>query len=75
MTKKHGNIGVSMDVQNKIKALVRVSDHKFISSYMDDLIDKQVKHLSSGEYEDYRSSLRCIEQQEKLDKDRKKNKQ
>lgn len=74
MTKKHGNIGVSMDVQNKIKALARVSDYKFIRSYIEDLIDKQVKNLSSGEYEDYRSFLRHIEQQEKQNKEKKKNK-
>ena len=74
MNKKHGNIGVSMDVQNKVKALARVSDYKFIRSYIEDLIDKQVKNLSSGEYEDYRSFLRHIEQQEKQNKDKQKNK-
>ena len=65
MSKKHGNIGVDINVQNEIKALVMVSGHKFIRSYMRDLIDEQVKHLSAGEYEDYRCFLRRIEQQEK----------
>ena len=74
MSKKHGNIGVDINVQNEIKALVMVSGHKFIRSYMRDLIDEQVKHLSAGEYEDYRCFLRRIEQQEKKDKDKKKNK-
>ena len=54
MSKKHGNIGVDINVQNEIKALVMVSGHKFIRSYMRDLIDEQVKHLSAGEYDDYR---------------------
>lgn len=74
MSKKHGNIGVDINVQNEIKALVMVSGHKFIRSYMRDLIDEQVKHLSAGEYEDYRCFLRRIEQQEKENKDKKKNK-
>ena len=74
MSKKHGNIGVDINVQNEIKALVMVSDHKFIRSYMRDLIDEQVKHLSAGEYEDYRCFLRRIEQQEKEAKEKKKNK-
>ncbi|MBZ4029689.1 hypothetical protein K7E08_01680 [Ligilactobacillus salivarius] len=52
ITKKHGNIGVDIDVQNEIKALVMVSGHKFIRGYMRDLIDEQVKHLSAGEYEE-----------------------
>ena len=51
-----------------------VSGHKFIRSYMRDLIDEQVKHLSAGEYEDYRTFLRRIEEQEKENKDKKKNK-
>ena len=72
--KKHGNIGVDIDVQNEIKALVMVSGHKFIRGYMRDLIDEQVKHRSAGEYEDYRCFLRRIEQQEKKDKDKRKNK-
>ena len=70
MSKKHGNIGVDINVQNEIKALVMVSGHKFIRSYMRDLIDEQVKHLSAGEYEDYRCFLRRIEQQEKEAKGR-----
>lgn len=74
MSKKHGNIGVDINVQNEIKALVMVSGHKFIRSYMRDLIDEQVKHLSAGEYEDYRCFLRRIEEQEKKDKDKQKNK-
>ena len=74
MSKKHGNIGVDINVQNEIKALVMVSGHKFIRSYMRDLIDEQVKHLSAGEYEDYRCFLRRIEQQEKQNKDKQKNK-
>lgn len=74
MSKKHGNIGVDINVQNEIKALVMVSGHKFIRSYMRDLIDEQVKHLSAGEYEDYRCFLRRIEQQEKKNKDKQKNK-
>ncbi|MQB89950.1 hypothetical protein DN444_08625 [Lactobacillus reuteri] len=74
MSKKHGNIGVDINVQNEIKALVMVSGHKFIRSYMRDLIDEQVKHLSAGEYEDYRCFLRRIEQQEKETKEKKKNK-
>lgn len=65
MSKKHGNIGVSIDVQNEIKALAMVSGHKFIRSYMKDLIDNQINHLSAGEYEDYRCFLRRIEEQEK----------
>ena len=48
MNKKHGNIGVSMDVQNEIKALAMVSGHKFIRGYMKNLIDNQIKHLSAG---------------------------
>ena len=72
--KKHGNIGVDIDVQNEIKALVMVSGHKFIRGYMRDLIDEHVKHLSAGEYEDYRTFLRRIEEQEKENKDKKKNK-
>ncbi|AEI57667.1 hypothetical protein HMPREF0538_21458 [Limosilactobacillus reuteri SD2112] len=51
-----------------------VSGHKFIRGYMRDLIDEQVKHLSAGEYEDYRTFLRRIEEQEKKNKDKKKNK-
>ena len=74
MSKKHGNIGVDINIQNEIKALVMVSGHKFIRSYMRDLIDEQVKHLSAGEYEDYRCFLRRIEQQEKETKEKKKNK-
>lgn len=74
ITKKHGNIGVDIDVQNEIKALVMVSGHKFTRGYMRDLIDEQVKHLSAGEYEDYRTFLRRIEEQEKENKDKKKNK-
>lgn len=74
MSKKHGNIGVDINVQNEIKALVMVSGHKFIRSYMRDLIDEQVKHLSAGEYEDYRCFLRRIEEQEKKNKDKQKNK-
>ena len=74
MSKKHGNIGVDINVQNEIKALVMVSGHKFIRSYMRDLIDEQVKHLSADEYEDYRCFLRRIEEQEKKDKDKQKNK-
>ena len=74
MSKKHGNIGVDINVQNEIKALVMVSGHKFIRSYTRDLIDEQVKHLSAGEYEDYRCFLRRIEEQEKKDKDKQKNK-
>ena len=74
MSKKHGNISVDINVQNEIKALVMVSGHKFIRSYMRDLIDEQVKHLSAGEYEDYRCFLRRIEEQEKKDKDKQKNK-
>ena len=69
ITKKHGNIGVDIDVQNEIKALVMVSGHKFIRGYMRDLIDEQVK-----QYEDYRTFLRRIEEQEKENKDKKKNK-
>jgi hypothetical protein len=41
---------------------------------MRDLIDEQVNHLSAGEYEDYRTFLRRIEEQEKKNKDEKKNK-
>ena len=74
ITKKHGNIGVDIDVQNEIKALVMVSGHKFIRGYMRDLIDDQIKQLSAGEYEDYRTFLRRIEEQEKENKDKKKNK-
>ena len=74
ITKKHGNIGVDIDVQNEIKALVMVSGHKFIRGYMKALIDEQVNHLSAGEYEDYRTFLRRIEEQEKKNKDEKKNK-
>ncbi|WP_323058920.1 hypothetical protein [Limosilactobacillus reuteri] len=72
MNKKHGNIGVSMDVQNEIKALAMVSGHKFIRGYMKDLIDNQIKHLSAGEYEDYRCFLRRIEEQEKKDQQKSK---
>ncbi|MCT3201830.1 hypothetical protein EGO58_10155 [Limosilactobacillus reuteri] len=72
MNKKHGNIGVSMDVQNEIKALAMVSGHKFIRGYMKNLIDNQIKHLSAGEYEDYRCFLRRIEEQEKKDQQKSK---
>ena len=72
MSKKHGNIGVSMDVQNEIKALAMVSGHKFIRGYMKNLIDNQIKHLSAGEYEDYRCFLRRIEEQEKKDQQKSK---
>lgn len=72
MNKKHGNIGVSMDVQNEIKALTMVSGHKFIRGYMKNLIDNQIKHLSAGEYEDYRCFLRRIEEQEKKDQQKSK---
>ncbi|MQB70175.1 hypothetical protein [Limosilactobacillus reuteri] len=72
MNKKHGNIGVSIDVQNEIKALAMVSGHKFIRGYMKDLIDNQIKHLSAGEYEDYRCFLRRIEEQEKKDQQKSK---
>ncbi|NME21704.1 hypothetical protein ACKN8S_10930 [Limosilactobacillus reuteri] len=72
MSKKHGNIGVSIDVQNEIKALAMVSGHKFIRGYMKDLIDNQIKHLSAGEYEDYRCFLRRIEEQEKKDQQKSK---
>lgn len=74
MTKKHGNIGVDINVQNEIKALTMVTAHKFISDYMRDLIDSQIKQLSAGEYEDYRCFLRRIEQQEEKDKDKHRNK-
>lgn len=72
MSKKHGNIGVSIDVQNEIKALAMVSGHKFIRGYMKNLIDNQIKHLSAGEYEDYRCFLRRIEEQEKKDQQKSK---
>ena len=72
MNKKHGNIGVSMDVQNEIKALAMVSGHKFIRGYMKNLIDNRIKHLSAGEYEDYRCFLRRIEEQEKKDQQKSK---
>ena len=72
ITKKHGNIGVDIDVQNEIKALVMVSGHKFIRGYMKNLIDNQIKHLSAGEYEDYRCFLRRIEEQEKKDQQKSK---
>ena len=72
MNKKHGNIGVSMDVQNEIKSLAMVSGHKFIRGYMKNLIDNQIKHLSAGEYEDYRCFLRRIEEQEKKDQQKSK---
>lgn len=65
MTKKHGNIGVDINVQNEIKALTMVTVHQFIRDYMRDLIDCQIKQLSAGEYEDYRTFLRRIEEQEK----------
>ena len=65
MTKKHSNIGVDINVQNEIKALTMVTAHQFIRDYMRDLIDCQIKQLSAGEYEDYRTFLRRIEEQEK----------
>lgn len=53
MTKKISNIGVDNAVKSKIKALALVNGNKTICGYIEWLIDQQVRHLSSGEYEDY----------------------
>ncbi|MCC4487608.1 hypothetical protein [Limosilactobacillus reuteri] len=64
-SKKRGNIGIDRDTQNKIKALAIISGHKFVRNYIRDLIDDQVKQLSSSDYNDLHCFVRRFEEQEK----------